>query len=375
MKKSLPPDHKEMLDRIIGVSKSSHQKSYYPQLQEQIAKLEKSEQNYRFLFENMFDGLLVCQAEYLNGNEIPNFKIIEMNSAFLKATNWEKASLLNTHFSTWFSQNQRLCNSCQNVFSKNIATNIEEYFKDMDKWFSINIFCPQPDRIAVQFHDITVEKSAEQSLRESLREKETLVREVHHRVKNNLQIISSLLYLQSKGFNDPIIVNFIKNSQNRIRSMALVHEMIYKSENFTKINFTDYIRKLCYSLQNDMLPDTQNISFHFSMDSVILDLDQAIPACLTLNEIISNSLKYAFKDVSHTNNTISLKMSQKNSRAFLTIKDNGIGIDEEGKSSKNLGMKLINTLVLSQLEGKLDIKASKGTIFNIEFDLKNRSFI
>ncbi len=375
MKKSLPPDHKEMLDRIIGVSKSSHKKSYYPQLQEQIAKLEKSEQNYRFLFENMFDGLLVCQAEYSNGNKIPDLKIIDVNSALLKSTNWEKSSLLNTNLSTFFSKNKSLYKNCQTVFRDNIAKNVEEYFKDMDKWFSINIFCPQPDRIAVQFHDITMEKNAEHFLRESLREKETLVKEVHHRVKNNLQIISSLLYLQSRGFKDPIIVNFFKNSQNRIRSMALVHEMIYKSKNFTKINFTDYIKELCYSLQSDMQPTIENLSFQFSMDTVILDLDQAIPACLTLNEIISNSLKYAFKDATNLNNTISLEMAQNNNRVFLTIKDNGIGIDEKGKSSKNLGMKLINSLVISQLDGKLDITASDGTIFNIEFDLKSRSFI
>lgn len=203
----------------------------------------------------------------------------------------------------------------------------------------------------------------------SLKEKDQLLREIHHRVKNNMQIISSLLNLQSDNEKDARVLDLIKDSRSRINSMAIIHEMLYANTNFVYTNFREYVEKLTQSLLSSYLKRDNKIEFVIEIeDSVCFDIDKMIPLGLILNEVITNSLKYAFP--SEKSGTIIIKLSQsgKTGKNELQISDNGIGLIKhfDVKIHGNLGMQLINMLT-EQIDGEVSLKGNKGTEFTISF--------
>lgn len=221
----------------------------------------------------------------------------------------------------------------------------------------------------------------------SLKEKEVLLREIHHRVKNNMQVISSLLRLQSGYINDNKYKDMLKESQDRIRSMALVHEKLYRSHDLNSIDFSKYIKNLANSLFRSYSMATHKVVLHIDAEDYLLGIDSAIPCGLVLNELISNSLKYAFPDGRSGKISISLnKLSGKdipvlkNRRSAgekddneevleLIIEDDGIGIPEDMdiKKCDSLGLQLVSTLVEDQLHGNLEVSRNSGTRFRICF--------
>jgi two-component sensor histidine kinase/ligand-binding sensor domain-containing protein len=216
------------------------------------------------------------------------------------------------------------------------------------------------------FQDITERKLAEASLLASLGEKEVLLKEVHHRVKNNLQIISSLLDLQSQYIQERQVREMFYSSQNRIRSMALIHEELYKSKNFAQVNLTQYIRELTNYLLQTYALNPDNINLKLKLDEISSNLDTAIPCGLILNELISNALKHALN--SRTKGTIWIELESEDNQINLVV-----GNDEPNsqklldfKSKKSLGFQLVEILV-GQLEGQMEIEQSQGTVFKISF--------
>lgn len=193
-------------------------------------------------------------------------------------------------------------------------------------------------------------------------EKAILLKEIHHRVKNNLQIITSLLSLQSLEFNDEALKKLYKSSQLRIKSMALIHEMLYKSENLSTIDYHNYLEELIHSLLNTYTNPDLDISVNFEADSIQLELDIAIPLGLIINEIITNSLKYAFKGRSNGEINVSFKI--KNNTYELNIGDNGIGFDPTKQKTNSLGTKLISNLTM-QFNGRLNQSNGVGTNYCI----------
>ena len=213
--------------------------------------------------------------------------------------------------------------------------------------------------------DITASKKAQEKISKALEEKNILLKEIHHRVKNNLQIISSLLSLQEIYVQEDVkAVNVLKESQNRVLSMATVHEMLYQSNDISRINFSYYIKKL-----------TANIfhSYHINsmpqinVDQIYLNIETSIPLGLIISELVSNSLKYAFPDDKIGN--ITVKLYSHNEDYELIISDDGIGfpnnIDFRNVKS-TLGLQLINSLV-SQLDGSIQLDRSNGTKYIIRF--------
>jgi two-component sensor histidine kinase len=200
----------------------------------------------------------------------------------------------------------------------------------------------------------------------SLREKEQLLREIHHRVKNNLQIISSLLNLQTENIQDEKFLALIRESRNRIKSMALVHEMLYATTDLSSIKLKSYITTLYESIyQSYRRPDMQ-VNFDIDIkESISFEIDKMIHLGLILNEIISNSLKYAFDN---NNGTISICLQQTGYTYLLTIKDNGKGlpVDFDVKKHSSLGMQLIHMLT-EQINGILKIEPNKGVAYKIQF--------
>lgn len=217
--------------------------------------------------------------------------------------------------------------------------------------------------------DITERKLAEDGLKSSLKEKDLLIKEIHHRVKNNLQIISSLLDLQKIYVNkDSAALNVLKGSQNRVISMALVHEMLYQSQDLNRINISNYINNLIsnlsysYEVENFMMPV-------LSIKDIYLNIETSIPLGLLISELVSNSMKYAFPGEKTGEITITLKW--RNNYFQLVISDNGIGLPEDidfRSVKSSLGLRLVNSLV-NQLDGTIELDEDHpGTRYTIEFN-------
>lgn len=214
--------------------------------------------------------------------------------------------------------------------------------------------------------DITENKLNEEKIKQSLNEKEVLLKEVHHRVKNNMQVISSILNLQSSYVTDNYASNLLKECQNRIKSMAFIHEALYQNKNFEIVNFSDYISTLARNLLHSYSINSEKIKLILTLDKLYLNLDISIPCGLIINEILSNSLKYAFPDNREGIIFVTLK-NQKN-KVIIETGDNGIGIPEtvDIKNTQSLGLQLVDTLI-EQINGKLTLERKKGTKFIIEF--------
>lgn len=202
---------------------------------------------------------------------------------------------------------------------------------------------------------------------ESLEEKNVLLKEIHHRVKNNLQVISSLLNLQSFQIKDPATVQLFRDSQNRVRSMALIHEKLYQSHDLARINFKNYIESLTNYLMRSYGAEAREVTFALEIEQISLGVDQAVPCGLIINELVSNSLKHAFPDNQKGEITIQF-MKRADKQFHLIVRDNGVGFPKniDFQKTASLGIQLVNSLV-NQLEGSIELHGSGGTEFRIDF--------
>lgn len=218
--------------------------------------------------------------------------------------------------------------------------------------------------IAITAIDITERKKAEDKIKQSLKEKEVLLREIHHRVKNNLQIISSLLRLQSRYIKDKNDLEMIKECQDRVKAMALIHEKLYQSENLANISSKEYISDLVRMLARSY--NAENVALVIEAGDVSLGIDAAIPCGLIINELVSNSLKYAFPD---RKGEIKIALRDVNRRIELTVSDNGVGIPEDidFRNTETLGLRLVTILAEDQLNGDITLTRDNGTAFCITF--------
>ncbi|WP_449417910.1 histidine kinase dimerization/phosphoacceptor domain -containing protein [Phormidium nigroviride] len=218
--------------------------------------------------------------------------------------------------------------------------------------------------------DITERKRSEEGIKASLAEKEVLLKEIHHRVKNNLQVISSLLRLQSRYIQDRRTIEMLKESQNRVRSMALVHEQLYHSQDLSKINFSEYIHNLANNLFQAYEVNERGVKLRMNIDTVYLNIDTAVHCGLIINELVSNSLKYGFID--RQKGEVYIECLVTNQQFMLTVRDNGIGFPAhlDFRNSGSLGLRLVCSLV-NQLRGTIELNSSKGTAIAITFTMQN----
>ncbi len=270
--------------------------------------------------------------------------------------------------------------------SENVVLSIKQSMKTLKEWsseFRVNL--PGRGTIWISGHakpeklsdgsliwhgyisDITEAKIVTEQINQSLQEKEILLKEVHHRVKNNLQVISSILNLQSSYVKDEATLNVLRESQNRIKSMAFIHESLYQADNFSNINFSDYVVNLLQNLMQSYSKLNQTVKLNVDLQTVFLNLDTAIPCGLIINEIISNALKYAFADNKEGDEiTIMMKMEGKNIK--LAVGDNGVGLPQniDYRNTESLGLQLVVTLV-GQLNGSVALDNTNGTKYTIQF--------
>jgi two-component sensor histidine kinase len=215
--------------------------------------------------------------------------------------------------------------------------------------------------------EVAERKRAEELIKTSLNEKEVLLKEIHHRVKNNLQVISSLLNLQSGYVEDQGAREIFLDSQNRVRSMALVHEKLYRSQDLARVDLADYIQNLATFLFRSYRTSSGGVTLNIQAEDVSLGIDAAVPCGLILNELISNALKYAFPNGQAGEVSVQLR-ADGDHQVNLIVADNGVGIapDLDIQTTTSLGLQLVNTLT-SQLDGTLQINSHEGTEFKIIF--------
>ena len=303
----------------------------------------------------------------------PDGTIEWVNDGFIQLMGMPKEKLLNNNLSeinvyTNIKNEIReaVANKHSRIFESNVTTyNIENL------WISSTL-TPIYDeegilkKLVVVDSDITAGKKMQKLIETSLKEKDVLLKEIHHRVKNNLQIIISLLNLQTGYIKDEVTLKAVKDGQSRVRSMALVHEKFYQSDELSEIDFAEYIEKLCHFIYQSYGDKTDRIHLQISGDKIGLDMDTAMPCGLLVNEIVSNSYKYAFPN--QEKGTIQIDFKKKDNKIILFIQDNGVGFPEEYdlEKSESLGMQLIQALT-SQLDGDLVVSRENGTSFKISF--------
>ncbi|HTA63632.1 MAG TPA: histidine kinase dimerization/phosphoacceptor domain -containing protein [Bacteroidia bacterium] len=220
---------------------------------------------------------------------------------------------------------------------------------------------------AIEIPSFLEQKKIEEQLNSSLAEKEFLLKEIHHRVKNNLQIISSLLNLQAQSINDPFVKEKYTESIGRIKSMAIIHELLYRSKNLSTIEIKDYLNELVSFITNTYNVDkTIAVNLKVKVQQQFIELDKAIPCGIIINELLSNAFKYAFKN--KKKGTINIAFKEIDEKYNLIVSDNGVGFANAAhiKQVDTLGLQLVNSLI-EQLGGTLKTETQKGTTFNISF--------
>ncbi|MBU4536340.1 MAG: PAS domain S-box protein [Euryarchaeota archaeon] len=335
-----------------------------------IAKeaLKKSEDYYRAIFENSSAGMIILEKDTT---------ISLANSEVESITNYPRREIEGRKTIKYFLSPDNL-EDITGIHKTPVGESVkEEYETDIiDRYgnkkhvFITLAPIPRTDKHLASILDITDRKKAEEKIKNSLKEKEVLLQEIHHRVKNNLQIISSLLNLQTSNIRDPLDLEIFQESQDRIKSMALIHEQLYRSRDLASINFAIYIQQIMSHLFYSYTFKDKNIKLKLELEDINLEIDTAIPCGLIINEVVSNCLKHAFKG--KNSGEIKIVFKEEKGLHHLTISDNGIGFPlKKMEKSTSLGLKLVQMLV-DQIEGELEIDSkmevnNSGTSFYIKF--------
>ena len=331
--------------------------------------LLESESKFRELFDNANDMIALNEIEE---NIMPG-KFIEVNKIGIERLGYSREEFLNmTPTDIVAPDNHAKMRIIAKEFQNNSRAQFEIVHLTKDgKRIHVEVnnhlFNLGGRHVALAIsRDITERKISEEKINYSLKEKNVLLKEIHHRVKNNMQIISSLLSLQTNYIDDNIALDVLKESQNRVKTMAMIHEKLYQSNDFVNIKFDDYILRLVsdlfysYNIQEDQIKPV------IQVEDVKLNIETAVPCGLIISELVSNSLKYAFPEGKNGKMNISLKRLL--NKYELTVSDNGIGFPEDldFRNTNSLGLQLVNNLV-EQIDGEITLEYGQGTKFTIIF--------
>jgi PAS domain S-box-containing protein len=332
------------------------------------AALRESEERYRGLVESQSD--LIVRID-------PRNRYTFVNDAFCKKFAQQREDLLGSSFLPLLHPEDReaALDAMQGLALPPYRVIIELRVQTPEGWrwlswedYAIRDAQGQLIEIQAVGRDITEQKKGEAQLRESLHEKETLLREIHHRVKNNLQIISSLLYFQAKQAKDPESAQVFREGQARLRSMILVHEQLYRAKTLSRIDFASYVRSLTQQLTQSYSQLRQHIRLSVDSDAVELPIEIALPCGMIINELLTNVFKYAYPDGQQ--GTVVVKVTRRNAGMQLQVADDGVGLPDSINLEKptSFGMQLINNLV-AQIRGAIQYERGHGVKVTITFPM------
>lgn len=335
--------------------------------------LEKSEEKYRSLVEKTSIGIATAT---------PSGDITYVNEAMHQMLGYRQDEMIGKNFITFLhpDDRERILHEFQ-IGSKDPRERFEIEFRFMHKNGKVVHIYSTPTAFRyknaiIGFNaivlDITERKETEERIRTSLKEKEILLKEIHHRVKNNFQIIISLINLQSNSIKDAFLLKLFNDATRRIRAMALVHEKLYQTGDLSKIDFTSYLKTIVEELQGGFMGGAGRPACTIEADEIHLGIDQAIPCGLIVNELITNALKYAFPN-NDDNGVIRICLRHgPGDMISIIVSDNGIGLPAaiDIPAISTLGLQLVNVLV-QQIHGTLAIDRSSGTTWTISFPIVN----
>ncbi|OPX64450.1 PAS domain S-box protein [Methanoregula sp. PtaB.Bin085] len=340
-------------------------------VRERTQELENARIYTRSLIEASVDPLVLIG---------PDGTLRDVNSAAERMTGLSRDILIGTPFTNYILEKNQALEGLGSVMQTGSATGSRYTVINQDGSAtpviaSAALFHDRGGSLAgvfIALHDITRILEDEEKISTQLREKEILLREVHHRVKNNLQIIVSLISLQTRAVQDPETAEALRDTQNRVRAIAIVHERLHLSGELGTIDFGGYLRYLGTSLFSFYQKNPADIHFVVAMENVILDIDTASPLGLVFNELISNMLKYAFPEGRKGECSIAARRDGR--MLVLTMQDNGIGLppDLDWRNSPTLGLRLVGLLV-GQLKGTIDLDRTAGTKFTIAVTLPEQA--
>ncbi len=361
------------MDKTFSISVYSPKPGWFATVFSDITKrkhaedaLRASEEHFRTVIETAIDAYWLADT---NGN------LLEVNDSYCRMSGYSRDELLTislpaqegeaNHDET-IAHIQHLMEAGQDRFE---TRHLRKDGGSIDVDVSVQYRPENGGRIIVFLRDITERKADENRIKASLAEKEVLLKEIHHRVKNNMQVISSLLRMQSGFLKDEDDKRMFLTSQQRIQSMSLVYNKLYQSDNLASISLKEYVKDLTGNLIKSSSFSAESPRLIIDVDDIGLSLDFAIPCGLIINEVITNSLKYAFP--TGQAGQIHIIIHQKDGRIEMALGDNGAGMPEgvTFSSTKSLGMSLIQTLAVHQLSGTLELKRENGTEYCISFPL------
>ncbi|MBF0458859.1 MAG: PAS domain S-box protein [Nitrospirae bacterium] len=303
--------------------------------------------------------------------------LLTVNDTFARRFNRESREVIGTNLTDILTPD--VCEARREYFEEVISTGLPVNFEDVRDGinFSTNMYPVLDDNnkvsgIAIYASDITVRKKYENYLLDSIREKEMLMREVHHRVKNNLQIVAGLIGLQLNHVTDETYKAMFTETRNRIKSIALVHDKLYRSKGLAEVDFKKYISELSIELFSSFGVDKKCIALAIDMENIIIGVDIAVPCGLIINELFTNILKYAFPD--RMIGEIIISVHANNEGKFeMVISDNGVGFPEnvDFRNTKSMGLHIVNILV-KQIGGTIELDKTNGSKFTINFENQSK---
>ncbi len=322
---------------------------------------------------NTNESVVITEAE---SNNLPGRKIVYVNDAFTKMTGYSEEEVLGqtTDFLLGSQTDMAIRNQLYSSLLEQEAAEIEfiNYKKSGDEFWVFTSGVPVENRNGICSHwvfisrDITDQKKQEKEMLSSLKEKETLLAEIHHRVKNNLAVVSSLMELQAMNSENEELQDQLMSSVMRIKSMATIHEQLYQSSSFSKLQFSDGLKRLVNSVVGALQTDVE-IELIYDLENVELSINQGIPCSLLLNEIITNILKHSYEG--RMSGVINIRLRQSGDVIYLEIKDDGNGLPDnfEAMGATSMGVQLID-LLTQQLKGEKSYRSDEaGTTFSLSF--------
>lgn len=330
--------------------------------------LRQSEERYHLLFDGMTEGFALHELVMDEQGNPVDYRFLDINSAFERLTGLQRKDVIgNTHKEVLPGDDPKWLEMYSHVALTGEPLQLENYSPALQRHFEVLAYRPSPLQFAVIFMDVTLRKQAEVALQSSLREKEVLLKEIHHRVKNNMQVISSLVNLQAETLDNPGLSAHFNNLRDQIRSMGLVHEKLYQSDSLAHVDFAEYAESLLSYLWHAHGNATKNIRYTLDLQPVTLSVEMAVPCGLILNELITNALKHAFRD--NTNGELQVALhTTADGQVTLRVSDNGPGLPAglDWRKSTTLGLRLVQMLT-GQIRGTLDITSADGVTVEVGF--------